>query len=297
MVLIAGLLAYGVLPQLAFFGHGWRALGASDWRLAIVSLAVLAIIYLAASLAYLLLTPRRLSLGATYLVQLAGAFAGRVLPAGLGGLGVNYIYVRRRGCAPAVAGTVVAANNTLGFVGHMLLLSVCLLLLPAARAQIHWPVGRPYGWWWLVIAVAAATLALAGWLLRSRIGKALVAVRRQLTRYRKQPSRVLLALACTMVVTAGNAAILWLACRAVGAPVTAVAALIALTTGVAAQTATPTPGGVGGVEAGLVLGLTLAGMPVDSALIAAILFRLATFWLPLLVGAGAFLMAMRLRYL
>jgi hypothetical protein len=55
----------------------------------------------------------------------------------------------------------------------------------------------------------------------------------------------------------------------------------------------PTPGGIGAVEATLIAGLTSAGMASTSAVAAVILFRLATFWIPLLPGWGALVVLQR----
>ena len=49
----------------------------------------------------------------------------------------------------------------------------------------------------------------------------------------------------------------------------------------------PTPGGIGAVEATLIAGLTSAGMTSPSAVAAVMVFRIATFWIPLLPGWGA----------
>ena len=49
----------------------------------------------------------------------------------------------------------------------------------------------------------------------------------------------------------------------------------------------PTPGGIGVVEATLIAGLTSAGMPSATAVAAVLLFRIVTFWLPLLPGWAA----------
>ena len=50
----------------------------------------------------------------------------------------------------------------------------------------------------------------------------------------------------------------------------------------------PTPGGIGAVEATPIAGLTSAGMASTTAVAGVILFRLATGWIPLLPGWGAF---------
>jgi uncharacterized protein (TIRG00374 family) len=48
--------------------------------------------------------------------------------------------------------------------------------------------------------------------------------------------------------------------------------------------ATPTPGGLGGVEAALVAGLAGIGIHAAHAVPAVIVFRFATFWLPIPIG-------------
>jgi uncharacterized protein (TIRG00374 family) len=46
----------------------------------------------------------------------------------------------------------------------------------------------------------------------------------------------------------------------------------------------PTPGGLGAVEAVLVAALTAGGLPATIAISATLLYRVVTFWLPMLPG-------------
>ena len=52
-----------------------------------------------------------------------------------------------------------------------------------------------------------------------------------------------------------------------------------------------TPGGLGFVEAGLVGTLSLAGIGTDQALLATLVWRLASYWLPIPMGAVAYFLA------
>ena len=52
-----------------------------------------------------------------------------------------------------------------------------------------------------------------------------------------------------------------------------------------------TPGGLGFVEAGLVGTLSLAGIGTDQALLATLVWRLASYWLPIPMGAIAYFLA------
>jgi glycosyltransferase 2 family protein len=71
-----------------------------------------------------------------------------------------------------------------------------------------------------------------------------------------------------------------------GLPVAAIVA--AYLVGAAIAQAAPTPGGIGAVEAALIAALTAAGLDKETAVPAVFLFRLATFWLPILPGWLAF---------
>src|SRR4030095_10603681 len=67
-----------------------------------------------------------------------------------------------------------------------------------------------------------------------------------------------------------------------GLPVPAIIATYLV--GAAIAPAGPTRGGMGAVEAALIAGLTAAGLNKETAVPAVFLFRLATFWLPILPG-------------
>jgi uncharacterized membrane protein YbhN (UPF0104 family) len=55
----------------------------------------------------------------------------------------------------------------------------------------------------------------------------------------------------------------------------------------ASAAASPTPGGLGAIEAALVAGLTGIGVPPGPAVSAVLTYRLATYWLPVLPGWAA----------
>ena len=67
--------------------------------------------------------------------------------------------------------------------------------------------------------------------------------------------------------------------------------------GGAVGNAAPTPGGLGAVEAAISTGLAAAGMPGASAVSAVLLFRLATFWIPVPLGWLAYAWMQRRNWL
>jgi uncharacterized protein (TIRG00374 family) len=60
--------------------------------------------------------------------------------------------------------------------------------------------------------------------------------------------------------------------------------------------AAPSPGGLGAIEAALIAGLTGVGMQAGPAVSAVLLYRLATYWLPVLPGWLAWRALLRREY-
>ena len=87
-------------------------------------------------------------------------------------------------------------------------------------------------------------------------------------------------------------AVLWATFQAVGADVPlsviAMGYLIGQLGGIL-----PLPGGVGGIDGGLVGALVVYGAPAADAAAAVLAYRLILFWLPLLVGGAAFALLLR----
>jgi hypothetical protein len=83
------------------------------------------------------------------------------------------------------------------------------------------------------------------------------------------------------------------ALRAVGAEPRPSLILIAYTSAALLALIPLTPGGLGFVEAGLVGTLSLAGVAPREALLATLVYRLVSFWLPIPAGATAYALARR----
>ena len=81
---------------------------------------------------------------------------------------------------------------------------------------------------------------------------------------------------------------LWFAVHAFAGDVRLSQVAVVYLAGAVIGSAAPTPGGLGAVEVALSTGLAAAGMASSAAISAVLLFRLATFWLPVPIGWLAF---------
>ncbi len=289
--LIIGVTAlYVVIPQFGDFRSSWQLVRHPDVTLVLAAIMLTLVTYVAAAATYCFLAIRPLPFGRTVLVQLAAMFINRLLPAGVGALGTNYVYLRRQNHTAAAAASIVALNNVIGFAGHSILLIITVVLAsPQSLALPSRPTQSAGG---LLTGIAIALIIIIIGIFiwgRQRLKAAVSGVFNQLLSYRHRPHAVLTALASSTALTFFNVACFVCCLAALGVHLPFLAVLLVFTFGVGAGAATPTPGGLGGFEAGLAGGLLTYHVAHAEALAAAILYRLVSYWLPLALGAGAFI--------
>jgi uncharacterized protein (TIRG00374 family) len=296
-LLLAGLVVlYVVVPQLNGFHGSITSLRNVRSGYALAALACSVATYLFAALTYYCLAPRPLQYARTLVVEVAATFINHLLPAGVGGIGTNYAYLRQSGCTEAQAAATVTANNVLGVVGHLLLLLVVLLLFPADLPALHVHLSHME-----LFLILAGMLLVVGLVVKKKSAPRLLKYElkiffHQLSDYRHHPLRLLAALLSSLCLTAANVACLWCSVLAVHSSLGFVPVLLIFSFGLALGTITPTPGGIGGIESGLVAGLVAYRLDASIALIAVLFYRLISFWLMLVAGAGAFMYAQRCHY-
>jgi uncharacterized membrane protein YbhN (UPF0104 family) len=299
IILSLVLILYVIIPQLSSFRHSFALIAHAEHSWVLFA----AVCYMCTSVMsvfiYRLLAPRHLPLIRTAVVQYGSSFANRLLPAGIGALGVGYFYLRKQKCTPAAALAVVSLNNILGTVGHGLLLILVALLVPATFQHVH--VGLHSGSKIGLVTLAAVLLGFVAVLLymkfRRRLRTIIGETAAKLGGYRHQKTKVAAALLFSLMLTLLYATCLWASAMALQISITLPAALVILGVGVTVGAAIPSPGGLGGAEAGLVAGLAALGTAVSTAIAVAIVYRLVTYWLGFAVGAAGFFAATRRGYL
>jgi uncharacterized membrane protein YbhN (UPF0104 family) len=290
-IFVALILVFG--RQLDSLAESIRAVQSAEPLQLLLAVGLVGVGYLAAAQSYVALAAPRLHFAPTLVVQTASGFANRLLPAGLGNLGLFGVYIHRRGHPTAAASGIVVANNILGIVGNLALVGFVLIVWPQYVSGFD---VSGLGKLPVVATAVVAVLVVGGWLLNRYAKVPQVARSRsflQSSWHALQTSvringRTLTALGCNMLLTTLNGFVLCLCAWSVGADIAWPAALLALTLGTALGAVVPTPGGIGGVEAGLLAGLTVTGIPPALALAAVLLYRLCSYWLPIIPGIAAF---------
>jgi uncharacterized membrane protein YbhN (UPF0104 family)/membrane-associated phospholipid phosphatase len=293
LLLALGAAVHGLLPQLSQAGRALALLPSAipGWATTAVAWSVLS--YGFAALALGRATSRRLAVGRTVAVQLAGSFANRLAPAGLGGLSLNARYLRRAGLDPAETTAALTTNAVAGFLVHAAALVVAAAWmvstgLDGLRLPAHWPVLLA-----VAVVLAAAGCVVLGPRIRSQLLPTARSVKQYLIDIASTPRRAAALLAANAGVTACGAMSLYAALRAYGERVPLAGLALVYLAGLAVAAASPTPGGLGAVETALTAGLTAMHVPFTQALASVLAFRLAAYWLPILPGLVSFRMLRR----
>jgi len=306
-VLVCAAVGWQLVPQVS---RGVRELGslpAPEWGWIVVLVMAIAVSYLFSALSLSLAAGRRLPLGRNVLVQFAAAAANRVTPAGAGGLVINTRFLLRQGFSVGEAGAavmvrglayVVVAIGCVATLGPSVAMSFGARIVSAITdTDTGWPavVG-------LVIALSVTGLRL--WQRRGRVAArfmrsptaqrvlsharaAIDDAARTMRQLARSPIRSGLLILLAVAVKAANVfallAALWAFHGDVGTWRVAVVYLVGVTT----AEAIPVPAGIGTVDAALLAGLVGAGATAGATLAAVIMFRLLTFWAPVLPGVIA----------
>lgn len=294
LLLLAALVIaiYVLVPQLGDFRSSWRLLMHPKTGYTFAAVALTFLTFAAGSGTYHFLSFGRLKYFRTVAVQLAATFVNRLLPAGIGALGANYLYLRHERFSAGRAGSIVAANNLLGMIGHTLLVALILGTSNQTLTPKGWHGPKPELLVRLAILVIIVALT-AAFLGRRRLSRISADLRKQLYDYARQPWVLLLALITSLTLTLCNVLCLYCCTAALGLSLPFASILLVFTFGLGTGSVVPTPGGLGGFEAGLTAGLVAYGIDPAQALAAALFYRLVSYWLPLIAGAGAFVICQR----
>ena len=283
---------YFLLPQLTDLPGVIREIGAANWSWVPLVVVFSALTYVGAALGMGGAVPARLRAIPTLLAQVAASFASNLAPAGVGGMALNARYLQKSGVDGPVAASSVGLNTVAGFAVHIGLMVIFFVWAgQSALGSISVPNGTVVG-----VAVAAVGVCVAAAFAIPAVRKVLAArlvpvlgrALRGLAAVIRSPGKIALLFGGSAVLTLSYVLAVYFSTVAFGGNLDLAHVGAAYLVGSAVAAVAPTPGGLGALEAAVIAGLVSAGMSNAEAVPAVFLFRLATFWLPILPGWFAF---------
>ena len=262
----------------------------AQWNWAGIALAGSVFTYFASTSLLLAFITTKINWFKTLQAQLAASFATLVTPPTLGSVAVNIRFLNKSGVPGPAAATAVGVSQVVIFFIHIILLVIFGVI---AGTQTDFSFRPPRFTLVIVVIVFAIVIimfsiaAFRNWLINKarplidQIGPTLAIIV-------QQPQRLLSSIASSLVLNFSYIISFYAALIAFGSDISIATAAFVYLAGATIGQAAPTPGGIGAVEAALVAGLTAAGVPSGTALSGVLLYRVVTFWLPVLPGWYAF---------
>lgn len=288
---IAGAIAaYFLLSQLTSLKWN-QVISGADWAWAVAALLLSAATYVPATMSLLGFVPEKVPFRRTVLAQVAGNFVKLVAPAAVGGVALNTRFLQRNGVRPGLAVASVGAAQLAALGGHILLLGFFGYLTGTQHAPTLSPSRTVIAG--LLTAAVLVLLATAVPPVRkfasTRLRSLFAGVVPRMLDMLQRPRKLITGAGGVLLLTLVNVACLDACIRAFNFTSMSFASVaVVFLVANAAGSAVPSPGGVGPIEAALTTALTIAGMHPTEAVSAVLLFRLVTFWLPVLPGWLAF---------
>jgi undecaprenyl-diphosphatase len=203
-------------------------------------------------------------------------------------MALNLRFLQKSGVDTAVGTSGIGLNAVAGIVVHVIMVVTFVVWagrstfdsfdLPDPKVLLYGLAG--------VVVVAVVALAIRG--VRDALVQRLLPVLKRsvsgLLQVLRSPVKIAMLLGGSAIVTLSYVVAVYVATLAFGGDLAFAQVAAVYLLGAAVATAAPTPGGLGALEAAVIAGLVAAGMDNTVAVPAVFLYRLATFWLPILPG-------------
>jgi undecaprenyl-diphosphatase len=197
-------------------------------------------------------------------------------------------FLQRCSISPATAVSAVGLNTLAGFAVH-----VSLLLLLGVIAGTSDDVEFPLPSGGATVVSVLIFILLSGLLVAFPFGRKLLTQNlipglasawKTVSLVARTPTKLMALFFGSALVTVTYTVAMLASLYALGSHLPVITASFVYLGGAAVASAAPTPGGVGATEAALIAGYTAVGVDASLAFAAVLLFRLVTFWLPILPG-------------
>jgi uncharacterized protein (TIRG00374 family) len=286
VLLILGFIGiYFALPQIGALKDALTVIRHSNWGWILAALALTGLTFPAGTFTQFIAGGKLGSVRELGLRQLAGAFLSHFVPFSLGTIGITARYYQKLGKEPVQATTAATLPTIFGIATTVLM--VAFISPPTIKHLTQRFQADSHKHWLIVIVGLTLLLSLlaTNW-IRRNVHQLIEGVKSGIGSI-SAPSQVIYMLIGSVALTFFSACALFASIEAVHAGVALRDIFTLYVTSSLVSAIAPTPGGIGATEAFLLLGLSSIGIRLPQAAAAVLIYRLLSFWIPLIPGGFA----------
>ncbi|MET9015812.1 lysylphosphatidylglycerol synthase transmembrane domain-containing protein [Streptomyces olivaceoviridis] len=282
------LVAVAAVRHRSVLAEGFGHLRTASWPWLLAAATATCLTWVAAAVTRQGAVLQPLPKGRLLATQFAAGAANHLLPTGLGAGAVNLRFMTVCGVPPARSSAALALYLLAECVGRLGLLAALLVAFPdALRLGPLLPDGSALplllGAVGLVVVAGAVTALVRP--LRTRVSAFARDALDEARSVHTRPARALALWGGSLAFPALQATGLAAVGQALRLPVPPAHMVLAYLAATVAVALVPTPGGLGSVEAALIVALVAVGGPAAVATAVVLAYRIITVWLPLVPGA------------
>ena len=281
-IVLLAIFIYLIIPQFKQFAGILDALGGINPIWFILIALASAATYVLTGLIYVILSDVPLKLRVSTLVQLAASFVSKIVPGGLGSASMNARYLTKSGVNVSEASALLTAQGIIGFVMFIVPLTIFMVLNGRGISELlSFQINPRVIGIALAVVLAAAAIIVSVKKYRHKVAEI---TSKYITDVRDLSSSGInlgYAALTSFGVTLSYMLCLYAATQAFGLNLGISSIVLIYASAVIVKSAIPTPGGLGPLEIAMVSSMIGLGVARPEALSVVILYRLATFWLPI----------------
>jgi uncharacterized protein (TIRG00374 family) len=286
VLLVLGFIGiYYALPQIGSLKDAWTVIKHSNSVWVLAGLVLTGFTFPAATFTQFIAGGKLGTVSELGLRQLAGAFLSHFVPFSLGTIGLTSNYYQKLGKESSQATTAATLPIVFGTATTVLMVALVSPLTFIHLAHRFQADSHKY---WLVVIVSLAlllSLLFTPW-VRRKVHQFIEGVKRGIDSI-STPSQVIYLFIGSAALTFFSACALFASIEAVHGQVALADIFTLYVTSSLVSAVAPTPGGIGATEAFLLLGLSSMGMHLPQAAAAILIYRLLSFWVPMIPGGIA----------
>jgi glycosyltransferase 2 family protein len=280
---------YLLIPQFSQVDFS-SILTQASWNWMLLAVLAKALSYGVSATNLLAFVKQKISFLRTTLAQVSASFATLVTPPTLGTVAINVRFLQKSGVKPAQAGATVGVVQVVTFLVHVALLLIMAVVV-GSQSDLTF---RPNETLLVIlvlfiffIVILLSVSKVRAWLF-SKTKPFLEQVAPAINVVIQEPKRLMLGILSGLTLNLVYSFAFYASIKAFGGEITFATAAFVYLAGASIGQLAPVPGGIGAVEATLIAALTATGLPSGIALSGVLLYRVVTFWIPVIPGWFAF---------
>lgn len=284
VIVLIGL--YYFIPQIKTFGNTFSVLRDSSFFWLFIGLIATILSFVSAAITQFIAGYYIGTVSNILLIQMAGSFINHFLPFNLGNINLitkYYVKHQKSQSKAIIAATLPTIFGVITTVFLVIVISPITLVDYFSKFQrINFTILQVS-----FILFIFVIVVVLGMVFRLKLKKFIFESIKVLKNIKFSKQVIFLVLG-SLAITLTSSAVLYSSIRSIGLSVSIVSIFVLYTTSSLIGNISPTPGGVGAIEAFLVFGLVAMRLNLSQAVAVTLIFRFLTFWLPILPEALAF---------